>query len=67
MKNKVISNLDFIDLSMYMDCIKGKQTDTLRKLPQEVHNFLKLYIPIYVDLLNGWQIFYHLYWWVFTL
>jgi len=30
-KNEILPNLDFIDLNLYVDCIKGKQTKHIKK------------------------------------
>ena len=50
-KNEILPNLDFNDLNVCVDCIKGKQTKHTKKEPQEALNFLKLHTLIYVDLL----------------
>ena len=47
-KNKILHDLDFMDLNICMDCIKGKHK---RKKLQEALKFLKLCILIFVGLL----------------
>ena len=49
-KNEILSDLDFTDLNICVDCIKGKQTKH-KEMSHKKHNFLKLYTLIYVDLL----------------
>ena len=38
-KNKILSNLGITDLGMCMNCIK--ESDTPKRVPQEVQNYLK--------------------------
>jgi len=49
-KNEILPNLDFIDLNVSVDCIKGKQTKHTKKGVTKTLNFLILYTLIYVDL-----------------
>ena len=49
-KNEILPSLDFTNLNIGVDCIKGKQTKHTKVL-QEALNFLKLYTLIFVDLL----------------
>lgn len=49
-KNEILQNIDFTDLGLCVDCIKGKQTKH-NKEPQEAPSFLNLYTLTYVDLL----------------
>ena len=40
-KNEILPNPEFTDLGLCVDCIKGKQTNITRKVPQEVIVFSK--------------------------
>ena len=40
-KESNLQELDFTDLGIFVDCIKGKQTKTKINEPQEAHNSLK--------------------------
>ena len=50
-KNEILPDIDFTDLNICVNCIKGKLTNIQRKEPQEALSFLKLCILIFVDLL----------------
>ena len=50
-KNEILPDLDFMDLNICVDCIKGKQINIKRKELQEILIFLKLCILIFVGLL----------------
>ena len=41
-KNEILNDLDFTDLGICVNCIKGNKQDThLRKQPQETYNSLR--------------------------
>ena len=50
-KNEILSNYDFTNLEVCINCIKGEHIKTLRNESQEIRNFLGLYTLIYMDLL----------------
>ena len=50
-KNEILPYLDFTDLNICVNCIKGKLTNIQRKEPQEALIFLKLCILIIENIL----------------
>ena len=50
-KDGILSNLDFTDLDVCVDCIKGNKPNIQRRVLQEVENFLKSSIQTFVGRL----------------
>ena len=50
-KNEIFSDLNFTDLNICVDCIKGKQTKHTKKGATRSTQLLEIYTLIYVDLL----------------
>ena len=50
-KNEILPDIDFTDLNICVNCIKGKLTNIQRKEPQEALSFLKLCILIFENIL----------------
>jgi len=64
-KNEILSNLDFTDLNVYVDCIKIKQTKHTKKgatrntqLLEVIHT--NICGPFDVNSFNKERVFYHL-------
>ena len=50
-KNEILHDLDFTNLNIYVDCIKGKQTKHTKKGATRSTQFLEIVQPIFVDYL----------------
>ena len=42
-KNNILPPLELSDLEQYRECIKGKYVKNLRKMPNEAHEFYRLF------------------------
>ena len=71
-KNEILHDLDFTNLNIYVDCIKGKQTKHTKKGATRSIQLLEIMHidicgPFDVNSFEKKKILYHLYWWLFTL